>query len=209
MKLPANSAKIMQPACVDPLRPTLSARRRRVVIALCALPLAAPPGVRARADVAEASEEKVKAAYLYRFLSYVAWPAASFAGPAAPYMIGVAGDDAVTEELARITAGKTVGNRALTIRRLAPGEAPSNLHMLFIGRQEAARQAVLLRQLRLQPVLTVTEADGALGQGSMINFHIADNRVRFEASLETADQAGIKLDSRLLGVATHVVKGAR
>ena len=204
----------MGPVCSGLLRLTLAARRWSVALALCALPLAAallafPPDVRAQAVVAEAGEDKVKAAYLYRFLNYIEWPAASFSGAAAPYLIGVAGDDAVMEELARITAGKTVHNRPLAIRRLAPGEAPGNLNMLFIGRSERARQAALLRQLRSQPVLTVTEAEGALEQGSMINFHIVDNRVRFEASLDAADHAGIKLNSRLLGVATNVVKGNR
>jgi hypothetical protein len=36
-----------------------------------------------------------------------------------------------------------------------------------------------------------------------------DDRVRFEVSVDAADQAGIRLNSRLFSVATNVVKGNR
>lgn len=161
------------------------------------------------AQAAEASEEKVKAAYLYKFLNYVEWPASAFAGPGAPYQIGVIGDDRVANELAGIIAGKTVDNRPIKARRIVYGEPLTQFDMVFIGREERDRQAALLRQLRTQPALTVTETDGALDQGSIINFRIVDNRIRFEVSVDTAEQAGLKLSARLLGVAINVVKGSR
>jgi hypothetical protein len=55
-------------------------------------------------------------------------------------------------------------------------------------------------------VLTVTETAEALEQGSIMNFRIVDSKVRFEISLPAADQAGIKLSSRLLALAVKVVK---
>lgn len=161
------------------------------------------------AQAAEASEDKVKAVYLYKFLSYVEWPESAFAGPSAPYQIGVLGDDPVASELSRITVGKTVNNRPITSRRIAYGEPLADIQVLFIGRGERARQTGLLRQLRSRPVLTVTETDGALDEGSILNFRVADSRMRFEASVDAAEQAGLKLNARLLGVAVNVVKGNR
>ena len=56
-------------------------------------------------------------------------------------------------------------------------------------------------------MLTVTESDGALSQGSMINFVIVDRRVRFEVGLESAEKNGLRLSSRLLAVAQQVRTG--
>jgi hypothetical protein len=179
---------------------------------LCLLPLGAgllgfPSTL--HAQTAEASEDKVKAVYLYKFLNYVEWPASAFAGPDAPYLIGVVGDDLVASELASVIAGKTVNNRPIISKRIAYGEPLTDIDLVFIGRGERARQAALLRQLRAQPALTVTETDGALDQGSIINFRVLDNRIRFEVSVDAAEQAGLKLSARLLGVAINVVKGNR
>jgi hypothetical protein len=159
-----------------------------------------------------ASEEKLEAAYLHKFLNYADWPPASFPQPDTPYVIGVAGDDTVADELARIAAGRSVNNRGVIVKRLLPGDAvnaPSELHMLFIGHGERARQAQWLRLAKGRPVLTVTAFEGGLEQGSIINFRIVDERVRFEVSADAAEQSGLRLNSRLFSVAMNVVKGNR
>jgi hypothetical protein len=55
--------------------------------------------------------------------------------------------------------------------------------------------------------LIVTESEGALRQGSVINFIVVDEHVRFEISLESARGRNIRLSSRLLSVAYHVQPG--
>ena len=57
-------------------------------------------------------------------------------------------------------------------------------------------------------LLPVTECDLGLQQGSVINFRIIDERVRFDVSLDSAERNNVKLSSRLLTVANRVVKGA-
>jgi hypothetical protein len=63
--------------------------------------------------------------------------------------------------------------------------------------------------VRGKPVLIVSEAPGALEQGSMINFVLAERRVKFEIGLERAEYAGLSVSSRLLAVAVRVHKGER
>jgi hypothetical protein len=119
-------------------------------------------------------------------------------------VIGVVGADAVAEELARITAGRTVNNRPLKVKRIAADDSLSGIHLLFIGKGESSRQSYWLKQAQQRPILTVTEAEGALGQGSAINFRLIDERVRFDVSLNAATRNGLKLSSRLLSVAASV-----
>lgn len=187
--------------------------RPRLAIALVGLWLAAAglmPAAPAKAAGATvvATEERVEAAYLHKFLNYADWPPAAFPRADTPYVIGVAGDDAVADELAHIAAGRSVNNRGVIVKRLLPGDALTDLHMLFIGPAERTRQAQWLHQAKGRPILTVTALDGALEQGAVINFRIVDDRVRFEVSLEAAEQSDIRLSSRLFTVATNVVKGS-
>jgi hypothetical protein len=169
----------------------------------------APPACAQAAGAAAASagaEERVKAAYLFRVLNYVDFPARAGERAAAPYVVGVLEDDIVADSLVQLAAGKQVNGREVSVRKLAAGAPLGGLDVLFISRSERARQPYLLKQLRSAPVLTVTETAEALEQGSIMNFRIVDAHVRFEISLPAADQAGIKLSSRLLALAVKVVK---
>lgn len=156
---------------------------------------------------AATSEVRVKAAFLFRFIGYVEWPATSFSGAESPYIIGVLHADDIAEELTAIAAGRTVNNRPVIVKRLREADTFNGLHVLFIGAAARSRQAQWLKSLQQQPVLLVTDADGALAQGSMINFRLVEDRVRFEVSLAPAEQTGLKFNSRMLGVALSVIKG--
>ena len=153
-------------------------------------------------------ERAVKAAYVYKFLAYVDWPAAAFDAPDAPFVIGVLGSEAIADELRQIVAGRSVGERAVQIKRLREGEPASGLHVLFVGRSETTRLAALARSLHGQPTLVVSESPGALGAGSTINLVVAtDGRVRFEIALDAAEHNGLRLSSRLLALAQSVRPG--
>src|SRR5688500_4442806 len=79
-------------------------RTHVLVIALCAscIALFAAPVIAAE-DAA--LERTVKAAFVYKFLSYVEWPAGSFARPDSPIVIGVYGADDIAAELAQVVPG--------------------------------------------------------------------------------------------------------
>lgn len=162
---------------------------------------------RARADgMVAASEERVKAVSVCKFLNYVEWPAAAFTGPETPYVIGVLHAEELAAELASLAAGRTVNNRAIVVRHLRAGEALAGIHVLFVGKSERLPLAQLAMQVPLQPVLLITESEGALQSGSMINFRLVDERVRFEVAVDAVEKAGLKLNTRLLAVAIDVVK---
>ncbi len=185
--------------------------RRCIVAWLLALALcgpvggtwAAPQAVPAPAGVANL-ERSVKAAYLYKFLGYVEFTAPLEAG--GPLVVGVLGADDVALELARLTAGRTVNGRTVTVRTLRDGDPVAGLQMLFVG-ADAERPLHALRGAAQAGVLTVTEDENGLQQGAVINFRLVEERIRFEVSLPAAERSNIRLSSRLLSVAYHVQKG--
>lgn len=160
------------------------------------------------ADGTETLEQRVKAAFLYKFAGYVEWPAKSFARPETPVMIGVMGNEVLAAELVQAVAGRTVNDRMVMVKRLKAGESLSGIHILFIGRAESARLDQLAQSAQPRSILTVTESDSALTHGSVINFVLTDGRVRFEIARDTAEKSGLKLSSRLLAVAQQVRTGA-
>ena len=154
-----------------------------------------------------ALERRVKAAFLYKFLGYAEFPPGAFLDGASPVTIGVLGADDLAAELARAVAGRTVNNRPVVVRALRDTDAQVPLHLLFVGGADAVRVGRLVRQA--DAMLVVTECEDGLRQGSVINFRIIDERVRFDVSLDAAERNGIKLSSRLLTVANRVQKGVQ
>lgn len=180
---------------------------------LCAAAVCGEQGLLlpARAGNAAASqgiEQRVKAAFLYKFLGYADFPPGAFVDPASPVTIGVANADDMAAELARIVSGRTVNNRPIVVRVLRESELGTPVHLLFIGGHDPGRVARLLRSAT-NAMLVVTDCDGGLQLGSAINFRIVDERVRFDVALDAAERNGIKLSSRLLTVANRVQKGAQ
>ena len=157
---------------------------------------------------AAALERRVKAAVIYTFLGYTEFPANAFTDPAAPLVIGVAGSDDMADELGRIAAGRRINGRPLAVRQVREGDSIAAVQLLFVAGADCARAARMLRHAPAVPVLLVTECGNGLQAGSIINFKIVEERVRFDVSLDAADRNNIKLSSRLLTVANHVSKGA-
>ncbi len=204
-----------------PLLPALSSTRvngvalvrfslRALVLASVLLALPGAQGWGGQAAQAQARplslERSVKAAFLYKFLGYAEFPAASFADAESPLVIGVAGSDELAAELGRMVVGRNVNGRTIVVRTLKDQAALADLHLLFIAGDEA-RAAAMLKNHSQHALLTVTETERGLQMGSVINFKIVDDHVRFDVSLDAAGKNNVKLSSRLLTVAHLVQKG--
>lgn len=175
-------------------------------LAACAVsPVSAWAGT---AEAAELSQQQVEAAYLYKFGSYVTWPDKAFAAPDSPIVIGVAGADTLADDLTSMVAGRTIGTRPVSVRRIHDGESLNGVHILFIGTGGTAQSGGLFESSRGRPILVVTEGKDGLALGGAISFVLVDDRVRFDVSLDGVQQNGLKLSALLLSVA-HTVNGAK
>jgi hypothetical protein len=150
------------------------------------------------------SVESVKAAFLYRFLEYVDWPVD--AQGEGPLTIAVLGEESLTAELQRNVRGRTAHGREIRVLNVSSVTDGLDANVLFVSAQWKKKLTGLAGEHERDPVLVVTEGDGALERGSVINFVVVDGNVRFEVSLPAAEQRGLKLSSRLLGVALRIEK---
>lgn len=156
----------------------------------------------------EQAEYRVKAAFLYKFGEYIQWPEDSFANAKSPITVGVLGADKLADELVRTVGGRTLGGRDVAVRKLRAGDPVADLQLLFVGRAGVERVADVLSALKGRAVVTVTESERAFSLGSMINFVVVDDKVRFDIALRPVEESNVKISSRLLGVARKVLPRA-
>ena len=163
-------------------------------VIFCISPLAA--------QTPSAQEQQVKAAYLYKFGGYVEWPPEAFKEAGSPVVIAIAGDPSMAQEMEKVVGNRTVNGRSVQIREVRSVEDAGSPHILFVGRSQLSRIAAI--PSLSHPVLIVTDAPNGLELGSIINFVTADNRVRFEISLDAARRKALKIAAPLLSVAMKV-----
>ncbi len=152
-------------------------------------------------------EGALRAAFVYKFTGFVEWPPGAFARPEDALVIGVAGDEELAAELEQAVAGRASEGRPFAVRRLRDGEGSAGLHVLVVapGREARVREAV---QTTPGPVLVVTQQEGGLRLGGVLNLQPDDGRLRFSASLPAAEARGLRLSARLLALA-QAVEGRR
>jgi YfiR/HmsC-like len=154
---------------------------------------------------AQASDEeyRVKAAFIFHFAQLVDWPAP--AGDGNSLLLCTLGADPFQGALETTVAGKAIGNRVLRVRHLGDPREMQACQILFLGKAQSKRIPTLLADLQQAPVLTVGETTGFLDSGGMICFLLEDDKLRFAINLAAAESAKLKIGSRLLVLADHVV----
>lgn len=151
------------------------------------------------------TEYQVKAAYLFNFAKFVEWPTSAFRTPNSPLVICVLGSNPFGSDLEGSIAGKTVGGRRLEISHLPRGVDARSCQIVFITCPERAQMRETLQRLIGTNALTVGDTTGFTDDGGMINFVWEGDRVRFEANVDAAEHAHLRLSARLLTVAKLVV----
>ncbi len=147
---------------------------------------------------------QIKAAYLYKFATYVEWPASSFERNDTPLVIGIIGADEIADNLNHIKGNVTALGRNIEVRLLKQGEPLIGVHILFIGYNDLERIRRILEFTHSLPILTVTDTPSALSAGGAINFLNVADHIRFEVSLLQAERRQLKISARLLAVAQKV-----
>jgi len=144
-------------------------------------------------------EAQVKAAYLFKFASFVRWPAGS-----GPFRLCVAGRPDVAAVLRTLAGSEQVGGRQVAVVQLGAGDAgrARDCEVLFLGRGAETGRALIAASGRA-PVLTVTDRNGGT-RGGAVEFVLRDGRVRFVVNRGEAASRQLELSSKLLDAAVAV-----
>jgi YfiR/HmsC-like len=160
-------------------------------------------GALAPAAAAESySQDAVKAAYLYRFAGYIDWPADALTDT--PFTIAVFGAPGVAGELQRLLPAHPINKGIAQVRQINRVQEVGSAQILFVGNGHADALRNLKSSGAHRSILLVTDEEGGLNSGSVLNFLTIDRRVRFEISITAADRSQLKISSDLLSVAVRI-----
>ncbi len=170
-----------------------------VAVSLLIVPFPLP------AQAPAVAEYRAKANYLANFPSFVEWPPEALPSGNAPFLVCVFGEFSFGTSLAEITRGTAVHDRRIEIRWVRKVQELAACQILFVSRSEQKRYNQTLDAVRGKMVLTVGETPEFLDAGGILSFFGQQGTIQFDVNLAAANKAHLKISSRLLALARHVV----
>lgn len=144
---------------------------------------------------------KAQAMFIYNFSRLIEWPANYKTGS---FVIGVIGSTELVSELEAYTAGKKVGLQDIVIKSYKDHSEIDRCHILFLSFSKTKMLVNVMNSLQNKSTLLISEKNGAIQEGSAINFSIIGDKLKFEISPENANKFGIKLSAKLNEMAYKV-----
>lgn len=144
----------------------------------------------------------LKALYLYNFATLTDWPSNYKSGD---FIIAVAGNSKVFEELQKKYSGKGIGSQKISVKKIDISEISSNtIHLLFVSNELSSKVKYCSDKLSSKSTLIVSESSGALRSGAIINFIVDNNKQAYEISKKNAGRHKLVFASKLVNLATRI-----
>jgi len=147
------------------------------------------------------SEYQIKAAYLFNFLNFVAWPEHVFNDKNSPMDVCILGQDPFENILDLTFEGKMIGARKVMIHRWQTMSLTHPCHLLFIGVSEAEHMTRILALLEDKPILTISDVEDFVHHQGMVQFIIVEHKVRFRVNRKAIQHASLYMSANLLRLA--------
>ena len=147
-------------------------------------------------------EYQVKAAFIYNFIKFIDWQNQK---DFKDFNICILGEDPFGKAI-DILEGKIVRGWRIKISRTNSVKATKECQVVFISSSERDSLKEVLSFFRGKPVLTISEVNGFIEQGGIINFIIVNDKIRFEINERVAKESGLKISSKLLRLARKVIR---
>ena len=149
-------------------------------------------------------EVAVKAALLFNFAKFAEWPALA---SGAPIIACIVGDDGIATALVGTVRAQQISGHPVEVRRSQDSGAWRVCQLLFIADAETRSSDSGVGGIRTLPVLTVSDGKGFSERGGIIELYLEGRRVRFAINVDAAERSGLRLSSRLLGLARVIRDG--
>jgi len=152
------------------------------------------PAARAQ-DTKIVSMPKYISNCLYNFSRNISWPEQHRNGD---FVIAIVGSKEVYTEMANLIKNMKVGQQSILVKYCATvNEMAGFQHMVFVADWQSSKISSLMQKLGGNSTLVVTESEGMISRGSMINFVPVNGVMKFEMSAESIKKNGLLASSTL------------
>jgi len=148
-----------------------------------------------------AQEYQIKAVFLYNFANFISWPSFAFYNENAPFTICILGENPFQLALEKAVKNEKIAGHPVVLSYFEKIYEVSSCHILFINNPKNNQLNESLNYLSQFPILTVSDTEGFVAQGGMIQFFQENNKVRFFINLDPLKAVGLQASANLLRVA--------
>jgi YfiR/HmsC-like len=154
-------------------------------------------------------EDTLKALYSYKFALFTEWPDAKLnANDGLGFCI--AGKNSFSPTALTSIEGKLVKEKSLHIEVFENGllseESLDSCFILFVSSSETQRFPAILNAIRQLPILTISDIQGFSNHNGMITLVKSGDHIQFEINPDAIRQAGLSISSKIIELATILVK---
>ncbi len=144
----------------------------------------------------DAELEKYKSLFTLNFIRYIDWPEEAKQGD---FVIGVVKNSSLAAVLEDKTTGKKFGYQNIVVKEFKNIESITDCQILYVSSNlnYSKNASFLEAKLKNKNSLIITESKGAISNGSMINFVIAEDKLKFEISASNAQGYGLAFSNSL------------
>lgn len=168
--------------------------KRTLLMILCA-------GCFSMSTVAQENPFQVYTSYIYHFTKYTEWPAEMKKGD---FVIGILGQSDIKKYLEGLASQKKVGTQSIVIKVFPGATAIDKCHILFIPKNQHKYIGKVLEKSKVNHSMLLTEVDDGTKDGSVINFFNSNGKIKFELSMNNAEEHSLKVSTFLQRLATVV-----
>jgi hypothetical protein len=147
------------------------------------------------------TNSKMKAIFIMNFTKLIEWPQSYREGN---FVVGVVGESPLYNELTKMAKTKKVANQSLQIKKFSGTSEISKCHILYVSRSKSEEITSVVKKVKSNSTLIITEKQGLVDKGAGINFIIKNNRQKFELNKKNVEKYKLKVSSNLEALAFTV-----
>ena len=151
---------------------------------------------------AQTSEYTIKAAFLERFTRFIEWPEESTVSDTTKdFVLGIIGENPFGSILEELYDTQKIKNKRVEILHVSNLNEITGCHLLFISKSEEKELSNILLATKNKPILTISDTNGFAEKGVLINFYLAESKIRFEINEKAVNNSGLSISYHLFNVA--------
>jgi hypothetical protein len=147
------------------------------------------------------TNSRIKAVFILNFTKLIEWPKSYRTGE---FVVGVVGETPLYTELAKMAKVKKVANQTLSIKKFKNTDDIAKCHILYVTKNKSAEINNVIKKVKSNSTLIITEQTGLVEKGAGINFVVKNNRQKFELNKKNVEKYKLKVSSNLEALAVTV-----
>lgn len=153
-------------------------------------------------DLYAVTRYDIETAFIFKFIKFIEWPATENGHEI--FNICFIGGSQLKASF-DILEGKSFDKYELNVIKIKNAEETEQCKILYIENKQTDAEKIL-DFTSSKPILTVGSRKSFLEAGGIINFMEIDNKIKFEINYRAAKSSKLQISSKLLRLASNVVR---